>query len=378
MNIAIIGAGHAGVEAAATARAAGAEQVTLFTSESTLPYFRPRLIAVACGQTAAGEIAMHDAAWYADRGITLCSATVERVDPATHSVVAGGKTQAFDGVAITCGANPFTIPLDGAQPDMAIRTLWNLDDALRLRERIANKHRLLVIGGGLLGVEAALRASMAGAVVAMVERLPRVMAAQLGELAAAALLSQLTASGVDVTCGCCVKSVAPDGNAIRVTLDNDRAFCVDTILFSMGARANLTLAKASGLSVNRGIVADDNLQAAPGIFVAGDVAEVNGVVRGSARDASAQGKLAGANLVAALKGLPLTPFAGSAPQTLMKVGRVEVHAAGAASAEGSVETRLDDASDPSILRVVVKKEDKLIGVQQLGTRKGFDELAAQL
>lgn len=146
----------------------------------------------------------------------------------------------------------------------------------------------------------------------------------------------------------------------------------------MGARPDLTLAKDSGLTTNRGIIANTALQAAPKIFVAGDVAEVDGMVRGSARDASAQGKLAAANLVATLNGLPPTDFPSTPPSTFLNAAGVSVYAVGRAATDTSTETRLDDGSDPAILRVVIKEGDTIIGVQQLGTRQGLDELAAKI
>lgn len=374
MKIAVIGAGHAGVEAAAAARAGGANEVTLFTAEPCLPYFRPRLIAVAFGQAEPGAIAMHDAAWYESRGITLRPATVQRIDPAACLV----DGEPFDGIIIANGANPMRIPLAGATDDMPLLSLWNIGDAQKLRARATPGHRLLIIGGGLLGVEAALRAQAAGLRVALVERLPRLMANQLGETAAKKLRDQLAAHGIDVHCGACVQSVSRDNDALNFTLDTGDTLIADILLFSMGARPDLTLAKDSGLTTNRGIIANTALQAAPKIFVAGDVAEVDGMVRGSARDASAQGKLAAANLVATLNGLPPTDFPSTPPSTFLNAAGVSVYAVGRAATDTSTETRLDDGSDPAILRVVIKEGDTIIGVQQLGTRQGLDELAAKI
>jgi nitrite reductase (NADH) large subunit len=375
MQLGIIGAGHAGVEAAVAARAAGVE-VTLFSNEATPPYFRPRLVAVAMGQATPDEILMHPAEWYAERGIALRrGAPVEAVDATALSVSAGGVTTRHDALVLACGATPLRPTFPGETPDMPLATLWSLEQALAIARRVRAGGRLAVIGGGILGLECALRAAARGMRATVIEKQPRLLPLLLGAEASALLQSQVAAKGVDFQIGRAVAAVEGAADGVTLRLDDGAALAAELVLVCIGARPNLSLARQAGLAVERGVLADAALQARPGFFVAGDVCQVGTrPARGAAREAAAQGRAAGGNAAAWLTGKALTPFVFETAPAGLRYGGVEIWSAGCVTGEGAETRRLEGAG----YRAVTRRAGVLVGVQMVGTREGFDDLVGRL
>jgi NAD(P)H-nitrite reductase large subunit len=379
MRIAVIGAGHAGIEAALTARAAGAD-VAVFSSEAVLPYFRPRLVAVACGQSAPEAVSMHPLAWYDGKGVRIhLDAPVILFDPESRRIVCRAAEETFNGVVLACGAMPVVPRIDGHHERMPVFTLWSMADALALRQHIRPGARLTVVGGGVIGLEAALRAVDAGARVSLIEKMPQLMCGNLGMTAAAVLSHAVQARGVRVHCGHGVGSLSEASEGVSVNMDERLTVAADVVLLSIGACPNRTLAQSAGLATDRGVLVDDHLQTAfQGVFAAGDVAQAGRLPRCSVKEAVAHGRLAGANAVAAAAGQPLQRYVPSVPALTMKVGAVEVHLAGVPAADGDSEERLDDATVPGVYRGVVRRAGSIVGVQMVGSREGFDDLAGQI
>jgi NAD(P)H-nitrite reductase large subunit len=382
MRIGIIGAGHAGIEAAQVARQAGAA-VTVFSAEEVLPYFRPRLVSVAMGQVAAEAIAMHPAAWYAERGIELrLAAPVTDLDVAGRAVCAGGRREAFDALILACGAMPVRPRLPDEQGASGMITLWSMAEALAIRARWPALRRIVVIGGASLGVESALRGREQQVQVVLVERLSRLFPLLLGTAAAGVVQRQLEERGVAVCTGQTLLGVTVDANGgRRVHLSDGTELEADLVLSCIGAAPNLALARQAGLPVARGILADACLQVAPGIFAAGDVCQVGErPARGAVREASAQGRLAGQNAAAFAGGAPLMPFVFSVVPMSVKCGGVEINAAGCPDGAGVAEECLGAGGGCGGFRVVTRRaaDGRLTGVQMVGTREGFDALVAEL
>ncbi|MFZ4395360.1 MAG: NAD(P)/FAD-dependent oxidoreductase [Kiritimatiellia bacterium] len=382
MHIGIIGSGHAGIEAAVAARQAGAE-ATLFSAEEVLPYFRPRLVAVAMGQTASEEIAMHPAAWYEERGIRLRLATpATALDVAARTIVAGGVAETFDALVLACGALPRRPRFPGETPATPIYTLWSMTDAMAIRQQVRAGARLVVMGGSSLGIECAWRACEQQLRVTLVEKLPHLMPQSLGAGAAGFLRQSLEGRGMTVHTGQGVASLAgrTDG-ATDLGLEDGTRLAADLILVCIGAAPNLALARGAGLATGRGLQTDACLQAAPGVFVAGDVCEADKrPARGAVREATAQGRLAGANAVACVAGGQLRPFQPVVVPGAVRCTGLEIYVAGVAGGEGLREERLDEAGGRAGgYRAVVRHADgRVAGVQMVGTREGFDALAGQI
>ena len=314
-KIAIIGAGHAGVEAANILSTAG-HSVTLYSNEPCLPYFRPRLIAVAFGQAEPTAVSIKPEAYYAKQAIDLRHEEVTALDAQARTV----NGTAYDALLLTQGSRPFVPPFKG-EGTSRLKTLWTMADALILREAIKAGTRLTVIGGGVLGLEAALRAELAGAKVTLIEAAPRLVGGQLTEEAEANLRAGLARHNIALHIGTSIASIDPDG----VTLGDGTKIVDDVILCSTGARPNIALSQSAGLPTEMGLRTADDLSLAPGVFAAGDLARPTDARPVCAvRRATAMGQLAAKNLLAQLAGEPTQPWTEPTLPLFMKVGDVEI------------------------------------------------------
>ena len=379
MNVAVIGAGHAGVEAARCLAEAGAK-VAVFSADSVLPYFRPRLVAVAFGQAEPDAIRMHPPGWYADRRIDLVlDHRITAGDLAAGRVVSGSGDRAFDGIVMATGSLPVLPPFAAAAPER-ILPLWNLNHAGRIRRLVRPGGRAVVVGGGILGIEAALRAAEAGMHAVIVECMERLMPVHFGARASAVLLRRMERKGVEVHTKRIVGRALEDtatGRAV-LELDNGIALTADICVVAMGARPDLSLAQQAGLAEERGIRVNDYLQtSAPRVFAAGDVVMFRGVSRCSAREAVAQGKSAALNLIALLRGQPMAAYKSAYAPLSFKSAGIELYAAGEPARAGYDEICLDGTSE-DVYRAIVAREGRSVGVQMVGSGAGFDELVQGL
>lgn len=379
MRIGVIGAGHAGVEAASAARQAGAE-VTLFSNESVPPYFRPRLPSLAFGHVGVNQILIHPADWYTARGIDLrLSAHVVSFDAASRRVVTDRGSEAFDALVVTTGASAVTPRLEGSDASMPVLPLWSVADAQAILACSAAGRRLTVVGGGILGLETALRGREAGLTVTIVERMPRLMPVQFGPAASSALASILATEGITVKRSCSIRRIDRNGASLVLAVEEGDPIETDLVVLAIGARPRHELTAAAGLAVSAGIVVDGNLRTSnQRVFAAGDVAQFGKAVRCSVREAVAQGKVAGFNAAAALTGAPLLSHIVKSVPVTFKSRELELASVGRVEGEGCTEERLDDGRREAVYAGVVRCQGTLVGVQMVGTRERFDELAAAI
>lgn len=360
-DVAIVGAGHAGVEAAFALARQGA-RVTLFSDEPCLPYFRPRLIAVAFGQAAPEAIAIKPRKAYEDAGIDLLHGAVGRVDVGARAV----DGRAFDGLILATGSHAFVPPFQGERG--RARPLWTLADAEALRGVCAPGRALTLIGGGVLGVEAALRAAEAGLRVTLVEAAPALLGGCLGG-DEAALRGALKARGVALRVGVGVASVTAEG----IVLADGTALADDVLLCSAGARPNGALAGAEGFIRTR-----PDLSLAPGVYAAGDPAQPTAARPVcQVRRAQLMGQLAAGNLLAEREGRPTETWAEPAlPLTLVAPG-ASVYVRGETRGEGLEERRLEGGG-PGAARTVVCREGRPVGLRWVNTREALAEWEKRL
>ena len=377
MRIGVIGAGHAGVEAARTARVGGAE-VTLFSAEDVLPYHRPRLAALAFGQADFAAIQSHPPAWYEREGITLrapACATALNAEAAT--VVVEGRPAEFDGLVIASGARP-SLPPFAAQGAPFVLPLWDAAHANAIRQRVVRGHRLVVVGGGILGIEAALRGLDAGMSVTVVEHLDRLMPVQFGASASTVLLLRLEEKGIAVILGHRINRADPGPASVALALDDGRRLEAELCIVSIGVHPDKRLAVAAGLAAERGVLVDRTLRtSSPRCFAAGDVIQFAGLTRCSAQEAATQGRIAGANVVAALRAEALQTYQPGSLPLVFRAKDFEIYSLGAPGGIGYEEHLLEGTTE-SVIRSLVLKDGIPLGVQMIGTRAGFDEYVAAI
>ena len=273
-RLVVVGGGPAGLAAARAYRDAGGDgDVTLLTPEPHAPYERPPLSKEFLrAEAEAGELALEDAAWYAEHDVVVRLATpAERLDPERRTVAPrGGQPLDYDACVLATGSTPLPLPVPGGDhPDVLL--LRSLESALGLRRRAEAAERAVVIGAGFIGCEVAASLAMRGARVTLVAREALPQGPRLGEDAGRRIAGWLRAMGVELVLEAEVEAIAEDGRAVRV---DGRLLRGDLVLVGGGVKPNAQLAAEAGLTVREGRVATDaGMRAsAPGVLAAGDVA----------------------------------------------------------------------------------------------------------
>lgn len=272
----IIGGGLAGGTAAEALRDEGFDgDLTVVAAEAHPPYQRPPLSkGYLAGDEGLDAVILHPAEWYADRGIRLVTGvSATSLNPGAHTVeLADGERLAYDAVLLATGATPRMLPLDGHDLPGVV-TLRRLDDsdalAAQLRE---GGTKLVVIGGGWIGMEVAATARGFGNAVTILERDPVPLAAALGAEMGEVFRRLHVEHGVDLRTSVGIDRIVGDGRAQGVVVDGETV-PADLVLVGVGAAPDTALAEAAGLRLNNGILVDSALRtSAPDVYAAGDVA----------------------------------------------------------------------------------------------------------
>ncbi|MBY4770942.1 NAD(P)/FAD-dependent oxidoreductase [Burkholderia ambifaria] len=274
--MAIVGAGHAGGRAAQGLREGGWRgRIVLIGAEAHLPYERPPLSkGVLTGERSAAQCGLRDPeAWRAD-GIEPLVATVERIDPVAREVhVSGGRGFTYDALLLATGGRARRLAIPGAQLD-GVFALRTLDDAAMLGARLVPDARIVLIGGGFIGLEVAASARSRGARVSVLDAAPRLLGRAVPEPIAARVQALHVQRGVSI--GLNRRPVAIErmvDGALAVVLDDGDTLIADTVVAGIGIEPADELARDAGLVVERGIVVNARLEtSARGIYAAGDVA----------------------------------------------------------------------------------------------------------
>jgi NADPH-dependent 2,4-dienoyl-CoA reductase/sulfur reductase-like enzyme len=313
-SVVVVGASLAGLQACEGLRHAGFDgSLALVGEEPRLPYDRPPLskefLAGRCGFD---RLALTTQAKLAELNLELVLGERARaVDLATRVVALGsGRELRFDGLVIATGATPRR--LTGMEDLEGVLTLRRLEDATRLRDLIGvGGVRLVVVGGGFLGLEVAATATGFGAAVTVVEPQPTPLARVVGPLIGRCLAEAHADHGVTLRTGIGVAGLVGEGRVAGVRLDDGSVVAADVVLVAVGVVPETAWLEGSGLDLTDGVLCDASLCAAPDVVAAGDVARwphplAAGTVRLEHRtNAAEQGVHAAANLLA---GKAATPF----------------------------------------------------------------------
>ena len=274
--VVIIGAGQAAAQAVTTLRAKGFNgPIVLFGDEPHPPYQRPPLSkAFLSAEMSADRLELKGTHFYEQHNVDLRLGTrVVRLDPRERKVeLCGGEFVAYDKLLIATGARTRRISLPGAELQ-GVHSIRGIDDAQRLREALRPGGRLVIIGGGYIGLEVAAKARQLGVAVTVVESQERVLARCVATPISEFLTAQHRAQGVDILTGAGVEAIESSVAAEAVRLVDGRRLDADAVLIAVGAVPNQELAAAAGISSANGILVDaETRTAAPGIHAAGDVA----------------------------------------------------------------------------------------------------------
>jgi 3-phenylpropionate/trans-cinnamate dioxygenase ferredoxin reductase subunit len=290
-----------------TLRAKGFDgPIVILGDEPHPPYQRPPLSkAYLGGEMSADRLALKGANFYEQHNVDLRLGTrVVRLDPRDRKVeLCGGATLAYDSVLIATGARARRIPIPGKDLK-GVHSIRGIDDAERLRPALRPGARLVIIGGGYIGLEVAAKARQLGAAVTVVESQSRVLARCVATPISEFLTARHRAEAVEILTGTAIEAIEGGAAAQAVRLAGGRRLDADAVLIAVGAVPNQDLAAEAGLSVANGILVDAATRtAAPGIHAAGDVALFPSARHGqlirleSVQNAIDQGKAAAASML---------------------------------------------------------------------------------
>jgi nitrite reductase (NADH) large subunit len=341
----------------------GRYAIAVIGEEPRLAYNRVLLSSVLAGETASHEIELKPAAWWRDRGVTLkygCRATEIDVDRGELKIE-GDESVEFSRLVLATGSTPLRLNLPGV--DLAgVCTFRDSRDVDMLLALAARRRPVVVIGGGLLGLEAAYGLAKAGTPVTLLHLMDRLMERQLDMPAADLLKTLVERTGVEVLLKADTVRIHGEKRVEGVELADGRMIAADAVVFAAGIRPNVALAKGSDLLVNRGVVVDDRLQTSTeNIFALGECAEHRGICYGLVEPAYEQAQV----LAQHLSG-KAAAYRGSVVATNLKVSGVNVFSAGDfLGADGSEAILLSDIRRGTYKKLVLA-EGRLIGAVLVG------------
>ncbi|UTP38762.1 nitrite reductase large subunit NirB [Phenylobacterium sp. LH3H17] len=338
--------------------------ITVFGAEPRVNYNRIMLSPVLAGEKTFDEIVINDVAWYADNAITLHSGRkVIRVDPAAKVVEAeGGLSLAYDRLILACGSDPVRLPLPGADLEGVV-TFRDLDDVEAMVAAAERGGRAIVIGGGLLGLEAAYGLVRRGMGATVIHLMDVLMERQLDESAGFLLREALAERGVETVLGAHSEAIlGENGRVAGLKLKDGTVIPGDILVMAVGIRPATGLAAAAGIVCGRGVVVDDQMRTSdPAIFAIGECAEHRGVAYGLVAPIWDMCRTLGE----VLTGADAT-YEGSLLQTRLKVSGVDVFSAGKfGGGEGCEDVVFRDAGRGVYKRVVIE-DGKVAGAVLFG------------
>ncbi|MCB2186124.1 MAG: FAD-dependent oxidoreductase [Deltaproteobacteria bacterium] len=365
----IIGNGAAGASAAQKIRTGDPDgQITIYTDEPLGYYYRPRLIDYLAGEVQVPSFTLHDQAWYDKNNITLrAGVTVNAVDPKDAWVEASdGSREAYDALLLATGARSFVPPVPGSDK-AGVFALRTVADADQIREAAGGVAQVILVGGGLLGLEAGAALAKLGLQVQVVEFFDRLLPRQMDPAAAAMLQKLLEGRGFSFYLGARSKEITGGARADGLTLEGGAHLAGGLVLFSAGIRPNLDLAQAMGLDTDKGVKVDDRLQTSrEGVWAAGDLVEHRGRIYGIWPACLEQGQVAGVNMAG---GAEL--YQGTVMSNSLKVVGVDLTAAGEIDAEGKFPSAV--YQDAESYRKIVFQDGKIAGLIFFGLTAGVKE-----
>ncbi len=345
-------------------KAPGLYDVTIFNAEPRVNYDRIMLSPVLSGEKDYEQIIIHGDGWYIKNSITLYKGhKVVAIDRAAKTVTSDrGVTAKYDKLVVATGSTPFILPVPGNNL-AGVLSYRDLDDVQAMLLAAQSRTTAVVIGGGLLGLEAAAGLKERGMDVTVLHLMPTLMERQLDPAAGYLLQRELEGRGIKVICKANTKRVLGETKVEGVELVDGTIIPCSLVVMAAGIRPSAWLGKSAGLDVNRGIVVDDYMQTSdPDIFALGECAEVGGHVYGLVAPLYEMARVAAAKLA----GEDAPGFVHNDTATKLKVTGIDVFSVGDfADGDDRQEIVLRDASAGVYKRLVIK-DDRIIGTVLYG------------
>ncbi|MDP2808989.1 MAG: nitrite reductase large subunit NirB [Rhodocyclaceae bacterium] len=368
LKLVVIGNGMAGIRTIEELKKLAPDlyDITVFGAEPHPNYNRILLSPVLAGEMQLADIVLNDLAWYRDNGIALhVGKTVTHIDRIKRKVIAADGTEAhYDRLLIATGSTPFMLPVPGRDLPGVI-AYRDIADTEAMIDAARHYRHAVVIGGGLLGLEAANGLKLRGMDVTVVHAVDWIMERQLDRTAADLLQKSLEARGLKFLMGRqTAELVAGEkGRVASIKFKDGETLPADLVVMAIGIRPNAALAESAGIHCNRGIVVSDTMQTFdPKIYAVGECAAHRGIAYGLVAPLFEQAKVCANHL--ALHGIGR--YAGSVTSTKLKVTGIDLFSAGDfTGGAGSEEIVLSDPAG-GIYKKLVLKDDVLVGAVLYG------------
>ncbi|MGH9662700.1 MAG: FAD-dependent oxidoreductase, partial [Bryobacteraceae bacterium] len=339
-------------------------QITLFGEETRVNYNRILLSSVLAGEKDPEEITLNPLDWYREHGIQLrLGVRIVDLDARMKTVTGDdGSVTSFDRLLLATGSSPFLPPIQGKEKQ-GIYTFRNLDDTRTLLELARPGVKAAVIGGGLLGLEAARGLQVQGCEVTVIHLVDTLMNMQLDRTGGGYLKARMEHLGVRVLLNRSTRAFLGNGRVEAVEFEDGETIDADLVVVAAGIRPNVELGRKASLQVNRGIVVNDFMETShPDIFAVGECVEHRGVVYGLVAPLVEQGKV----LAATITGNKGPRYAGSSPAARLKIMGVDVFSAGEFTETGGAEAVRYEDPALGIYKKLVLRDNRLAGVVLVG------------
>ena len=340
-------------------------EITIFGDETHLNYNRILLSSVLAGEKSADEIVLNSLEWYEKNDIELrLGVRIVEVDPVQKTVAGDdGSITSFDKLLLATGSNALIPPIEGTDKK-GVYVFRNLDDTRALLDCSRSGAKAIVIGGGLLGLEAARGLQVQGCEVTVVHLMDRLMERQLDLAGGSYLKARMECMGVQVLLNHNTKAILGAEKASGIQFADGTELEADFVVVAAGIRPNVELGRKAGLTVRRAIVVNDQMQTSnPDIFAVGECVEHNGVCYGLVAPLLDQGKV----LAATITGHTGANYEGTVPAAKLKIMGVEVFSAGeiGENTPGNDIVRFEDPA-LGIYKRLTLRENRLVGVILVG------------
>jgi nitrite reductase (NADH) large subunit len=374
MRIIVVGNGLAGVMAAKTLRELSKDvEIDVFAMERYHYYPRPNLIGFLAGSIPLERVFAFPKDWYRSQRIEVHLETpVTRIFPRSQEAeIEAKEREKYDAILLATGSFPFVPPFKGADKK-GVFTLRTLDDVYEILEFLKEHRKVVLIGGGLLGLEIARAVRNRNAEVEVVEFFDRLLPRQLDEEAASLLKAQIEKMGIQVRLGVATEEIIGKDNVEGLRFKGGGETKAQMAIVAAGVRAEIGIAKEAGLETDRGVVVDGFLQTSdPHIFAAGDNIQLEGKTWGIIPASFDQARMAASNILGEKK-----KYKGTVPSNTLKVVGVDVASIGQVNPEGEgFEQIRKQKKEEGIYKKIVLQNGTIVGAIWMGTKKGVEKVS---
>lgn len=369
-RLVVIGNGMAGARAIehVLALAPGEFAITVFGAEPHGTYNRVLLSPVLAGETRFADIVTHDHVWYAAHGIELIAGeAVVAIDRAARTVHGEhGSARSYDVLLLATGSDPAMLSIPGAGLP-GVLGFRGIADVEAMRVACHDGGRAVVIGGGLLGLEAANGLSRNGMAVTVVRLMPSLLERQLDPVSAGLLNSAVQARGITVLTAASTRAVLGDDRVRGVLLADGRSIPADLVVMAAGVRPNIALAQVYGLACGRGVRVDAGMRTSdPSVFAIGECAEYRGEVVGLVAPIWDMARVAAERIT----GRGSSRYAPAAIGTHLKVTGIDTYSAGDFLGDTTTEAIIFRDLSRGVHKRFVLRDNRLVGVAMVGDARG--------